>query len=56
MSMPAHQTEQSAILATNRIEALPATKEMMIDQPDDMKPFGDNPGIGEGLANDGPIG
>lgn len=56
VAVPAHEGEQTAVLAGHRIDLSPAGKKAMVDEANDVKAVGDNAGVGEVLPNHGAIG
>jgi hypothetical protein len=55
VTMAAHQREQAAMFGSSGVDVPPAGQEVVIDEADDMEAIGDDPGLGEVLADDGAI-
>jgi hypothetical protein len=56
VAMPTHQGKQTAVLGSHRVDLPPAGYEVQVDQPDDMKPVGDDAGIREMFPYQGAVG
>ena len=55
VAVPAHQRDQAAVFTAHRVDLSPASQEVVVDEADDVKPVGDDEGVGQMLADDRPV-
>jgi hypothetical protein len=56
VAVAAHEAEQAAVLAGDRIDLPPGGQKMLIDEADDVEAVGDDTGVGEVLLHQSAIG